>query len=135
MQHEIRQLTHPELRQFGLITGGIFISLFCLLLPWLWRVNLPIWPWVIGGIFILPALAYPSALSPLYHIWMRIGLVIGWFMSRIILSLVFYLIVLPIGLIMRLRGYDPMQRHYDPNATTYRNICSPMPIQRMEKPF
>ena len=44
---------------------------------------------------------------------------IGWTVSHVVVSIVFYLVMTPIGLIMRMVGHDPMCRHLDPNASSY----------------
>lgn len=56
---------------------------------------------------------------PLYLAWMRIFFPLGWFVSHTIVAVIYYLVVTPIGLLMRLFGRDPMQRRLDSGATTY----------------
>ena len=51
--------------------------------------------------------------------WMLAAVPIGWSLSHLVLGAVYYLVLTPIGLIMRLTGYDPMRRRYDRSATTY----------------
>ena len=48
----------------------------------------------------------PAILKPIYIVWMVFALILGWLMTRVILSLVFYLIMTPIGLLTRLLGED-----------------------------
>ena len=59
-----------------------------------------------GAIFILLGLIAPILLKPIYLLWMVFAVVLGWFMTRVILSVVFYFIMTPIGLITRLLGED-----------------------------
>jgi len=77
----------------------------------------PLWPrlppiapnqyWLAGaGPWLAAALIYPKGLTPLYKAWMAFGHVLGWINARIILGLVFFVVVMPIGLIMRLFGKD-----------------------------
>lgn len=133
---EIKQLDEKELREFALLTGTIIIVLFGLLSPWLHRNSLPIWPWIVSGILWLLALVSPSLLNPIYHVWMKIGLVLGWFNSRLILGIVFLLLVTPLGLIRRgIFRQDPMMKQIYPEQKTYR-IQSPLKSRlMMEKPF
>ncbi len=133
--HDIPALDKNGLRQFGLTTGSIVAGLFGVLLPWLLGLAFPVWPWIIAGILILWALAAPSSMRPAYYGWMRFGLVIGAVMTRLILGIVFYLVVLPIGFVMRLSGKDPMMRRFDAQATTYRVLSRPLQPRNMEKPF
>ena len=81
-----------ELRKFGLIFAGMFILIFGLLLPWIWDKPSPRWPWIVAAVFIAAALAVPMMLGPVYRLWMKIGHVLGWINTRIILGLVFFFI-------------------------------------------
>ena len=53
----------------------------------------------------------PSALSGLAVVWGRVGHALGWFNSRVLLTAMFVFVFLPIGLVMRLLGNDPLERH------------------------
>jgi NADH:ubiquinone oxidoreductase subunit 5 (subunit L)/multisubunit Na+/H+ antiporter MnhA subunit len=71
-------------------------------------------PWVvltlvaIAAVLSLLAAVAPSLLHPVYRGWMRVGEVLGWINTRILLTLVFFLVVTPIGLLMRLFGRSPI---------------------------
>tara|TARA_B100002052_G_C15417914_1_gene391439 strand:- start:13 stop:426 length:414 start_codon:yes stop_codon:yes gene_type:complete len=60
----------------------------------------------IGLVFIVLGYIIPIALKPLYFVWMIIAIVLGWVMTRVILSIVFYLVITPIGIITRILGED-----------------------------
>ena len=77
----------------------------------------------------------PAALRPVYTTWMKIGHGIGWVNTRIILGVLFYVIVLPMGLIMRLFGKDPMARKRDESASSYRIESVSEAKDRLEKPY
>lgn len=70
------------------------------------------WVWItlsaIAAVLVLGALVAPSLLRPVYRGWMKLGEVLAWVNTRIILTLVFFLVVTPIGLVMRLFGRSPM---------------------------
>jgi len=132
---EIQDLNEKELRKFGLVTGSIVAVLFGLFLPWLFNHGLPLWPWIIAGVLIIWALILPATLAPVYKGWMRIGMAVGWFNTRLILGILFFLIITPIGLIMRLFGHDPMHRNIDKNTETYRISLAQKHPDDMEKPF
>ena len=61
----------------------------------------------------------PKVLLPLQKIWMSLALVLGYVMTRVILTLVYFLVVTPIGLTLRLFGKDPLTKGPDPNLATY----------------
>ena len=123
------------LRNFGLLMAAFIVALFGLFFPWALGKNLPAWPWLAGIILALWSLVYPSSLNFLYHGWMRFGLVMSWFSSRLVLGVIFYFIFTPVSLIFRLRGVDPLRRQLQPNVTTYRKQCTTREIKHMEKPF
>lgn len=135
----MEQINHTpdrkELRTFGLIFAGMFIVFFALLLPWIWDVPSPLWAWLVAAAFASVALVYPPLLSPAYKLWMKIGVVLGWINTRIILGIVFFVLFAPVSLIFRIFSHDPMQRKLDNSAKTYRKPSTHLPRERMEKPF
>jgi hypothetical protein len=77
--------------------------------------------WIIGtsaAVGVVGVL-WPAAIRWIYVGWTAAVFPIGWVMSYVMLGGVFYLVVTPIGLIMRICGRDPMQRKFDPQAKTY----------------
>jgi hypothetical protein len=132
---EIPKLDREGLRDFGLLTGTIIVGLFGLLIPILRRHSLPVLPWAIAIPLWFLALAFPMSLTHVYQIWMRIGLVLGWINTRIILALIFYLVVLPSGILMRLFQGDPLRRKFERKLETYRVISNQRQHEHMERPF
>lgn len=133
--HSIPKLDKKGLRDFGLIFGAIVAVIFGLIFPW-FKGEYPLWPWIIAGIFWAWALIAPTTLNPVYQIWMRFGLILGWIETRIILGLVFYGLIMPMGLIMRLiLNRDPMHRSLDTTVKTYRVQSQKRLRESMEKPF
>ena len=123
-----------QLRSFGLIVGGIFA------LIGLWRGvfgggPVRLWALVAAILLILPALIYPRILLPLQRVWMVIGHALGWINTRIILGIVFYLLIAPIGMIMRLFGRDTMRRRFQPEVETYRIVRERRPGTHMKHQF
>lgn len=119
---EIRGLDagRPALRNFGLVVGGVFAV-----------IGLVIW-WVVGSwtmwtavfigagtVLIVFGLAAPTALRSVYYVWMGIAVVLGFVMTRVLLTLVFVAMVVPIGFVMRMLGKDLLSRRLDPAAETY----------------
>ncbi|MBE9035771.1 SxtJ family membrane protein [aff. Roholtiella sp. LEGE 12411] len=134
--NEIRELDRKGLRDFGLLGGAIAAGLFGSLLPLLHHEPLPILPWLIATILWVWALIAPATLNGIYQIWMKIGLVLGWINTRIILGIVFYALLMPMGLVMRgVFHQDTMKRKLDADLATYRVIAQVKPRERMEKPF
>ena len=123
------------LRKFGLTFGGLIAGIFGAIVPWLFGLAYPIWPWVVLAVFGIWAIVAPNTLNPFYKLWMRFGLVLNAIMSRVILGAVFYLAVLPTGLVMKLRKYDPMYRSFDSKTDSYRVQSKIAKDRQMEKPF
>ncbi len=135
MQHEIPTLDRQGLRRFGLLTGAIIAVLFGLLLPWLRGHNFSQWALLIAVILAVWAIAAPSALNPVYRVWMRIGLVLGVIITRITLGGIFYALMWPMGVMMRWFGYDPLHRQRLAAAETYRTASQVRLKKSMENPY
>ncbi|PYV44932.1 MAG: sxtJ [Acidobacteria bacterium] len=128
------RVTLKQLRSFGLLVGGVFV------LIGLWPVvfrgqTLRGWALLAAGLLVLPAVVLPKTLKPIYRVWMAAGHVLGWINTRIILSVVFYIVFTPSGLIMRLFGKDPMRRGSEPAADTYRVNRHPRPGSHLKQQF
>jgi Saxitoxin biosynthesis operon protein SxtJ len=99
----------PE-REFGLIVGGV---LSLLSLWWLYRGKFGVVPQVtlpLGAVLVLLAIVFPKALVLPNKAWMAFAEVLSFITTRIILAVVFFAIVTPIGVIKRLFGWDPLNR-------------------------
>ena len=131
----IPKLDKKGLRQFGFMFGSIIAGLFGIVLPWLFDFKYPYWPWVVLLVFFAWGLLAPNTIEPFYKLWMRFGLLLNAVMSRIILGIVYYAVVLPTGLIMKLKGYDPMNREFDADLDSYRIKNENVDKKQMEKPF
>jgi hypothetical protein len=128
-------LSRKELRNFGLTTGAIVAVLFGLLFPWLLSRDMPIWPWVLGGVLIAWGLAAPASLQLVYRGWMLFGLVMSRITTPIILGVVFYGAVLPTGLVRRLFGLDSMARRFEASQPSYRVASRKPAKQHLKRPF
>ena len=132
MEH--MEVTKRTLRQFGLMVGGIFLLIG--LWPFVWRQEaVRIWAVVPGSLLAVAGLMMPGVLKYVYQGWMWVGHVMGWVNTRIILGALFYGVVTPMGLVMRLTGRDPMRREYEPDAQTYRVIRLLRPASHMKNMF
>lgn len=135
MKQATETITSKDLRKFGVLTGAIVCTFFGLLLPWFFYSSYPVWPWVVAAMLVIPAIIYPPVLRPLYRGWMAFGAVMGWLNSRIILAVMFYLIILPSGLLMRLFGKDPMNTTWDEQIDSYRVKSHVRNKKHFERPF
>ncbi|MCE9624862.1 MAG: sxtJ [Deltaproteobacteria bacterium] len=124
-----------ELRRFGLLVGGVFAGLFGLVLPFLLHRPYPRWPWFPAVPLLFFALLFPPALKIPHRAWTLLGEVLNWVNTRIVLSLLFFLIFTPISLVLKMLGKDPMFRRFQKEMPSYRSPSrEPLPGQ-MERPF
>ncbi|NIL96737.1 MAG: hypothetical protein GTO62_06250, partial [Planctomycetales bacterium] len=87
-----------------------------------YRFELPTaasWLWAVSAVLIAIYYLIPPLRLPMYRGWLYAVMPIGWVISHLLLTGIYLLIITPIGLVMRLVGYDPMQRRFDRSAKTY----------------
>jgi len=112
-------VSKKQLREFGMLIGFGFPILIGWLLPYLFGHEFRAWTLFIAVPGLILGLIAPRLLHYPYKGWMKLGHLLGWVNSHIILGLVFILVLQPIAFIMRLTGYDPLKRRRK-GETTYR---------------
>ena len=123
-----------QLRKFGWMSGVIISVIFGLLLPWLFSHGIPLWPWMVSGVLILWAFVHPNSLKVVYRPWLRVGAVLGWINSRIILGIVFYGLITPVGFIVKIIG-KKLIKGLDKTADSYRETPRETDKKQMENPY
>ncbi len=91
----------------------VFIIFSAIFEVFAWRHYPSILSYVLIGLvlLILPIIAFsPITLRPVFKLWLKVAHAVGWFNTQLLLSIVFILIFIPTGLIMRLFRKDPMKR-------------------------
>ena len=117
----IKSPSKKQLREFGLIIGfgvPIIIGWF---IPMISGYGFHLWSLWVGFPSIILGILKPNLLSYPYKVWMAIGFALGWINSRLILGLVYLIILLPIAILMKIVGYDPLRKKKS-NQTSYREI-------------
>jgi hypothetical protein len=104
-------------RSFGLVLAGFFALLGALGL-WRHSERWPIWLGL-AVVALALALAAPNVLAPFNRVWTKFGLLLHAIVSPVILGVIFYLCIAPIGFLMRLSGKDPLRLRYEPEAESY----------------
>lgn len=133
--HSIPELDKKGLRDFGLMTGAIVAGLFGIVFPWLLERPWPLWPWIIFGVLGAFALIAPMLLNYIYKPWMRFGLLASRITTPLILGIVFFLVITPMGVVRQMMKRDALHRHFDKQATTYRTPSTQAPNNQLERPF
>jgi hypothetical protein len=109
--------TPEEIRKFGFLFGVICIAAavyarYAESAYWLW--------WIGGGAaFLFSGRFAPAVLRPVYRVWMRFAGLLAWINTRLLLGIFFYLVMTPIGLLLRLMGKDLLERRIDAGAASY----------------
>lgn len=135
MSQDIPELDAEGLRRFALIFALIVTGVFGVVVPLAAGLEFVWLPWLIGAVFVAWGLLAPASVRPFYRLWMRFGLVMNTIVSCIVLGVVFYLVVLPYGIVLHLRGIDPLKRKWDRAAITYRVASDTQDSSHMERPF
>lgn len=119
LKEEIENIDNSPktLRNFGITIGGVMllIGLWGMYSSGGWGI------WLAGGGALLIAFAFIASafLKPLNLIWMTLAIIMGWFMTRFILGALYYLVLTPIGLFLRISGKDLLHAKANPAAATY----------------
>ena len=105
----------PSNRNFGIVFFVVFfvISLY----PLTYNGDITRWSLVISIIFLILGLINSKILSPLNKIWFKFGLFLGRIISPLIMGMIFFFVVTPIGYLMRLIGKDLLNLKYNDNKT------------------
>lgn len=110
-----------ELRKFGITVGAILI-IIGFLFQYAWD-NYTVYMIVgsAGAILLFFGIIYPKILLPIHKAWMTIAVILGFFMTRVILSILFYFVVTIIGWIAKLVGKDFIDRKIEKDKPSYWN--------------
>ena len=115
--------------------GTVFFIVFLLiaLYPLLKGNDLRIWSLVISFIFLILGLINSKILTPLNRLWFKFGLLLGKFISPLIMGIIFFIVVTPIGIIMRLLKKDLLNLKYNKKETYW--IDKSGPKSKMKNQF
>ena len=106
-----------ELRQFG-ITIGLVLGLLGFWFLWRNKEGGSLLL-IAATLFLALGFIMPRLLKPLHKLWMTLAVLLGWLMTRIILTILFYLVVTPIGLLAKVSGKDFLNRKFNSTASSY----------------
>jgi hypothetical protein len=107
----------PSNRSFG----TLFVAVFALVGGYVWWRGGSSHPWWFGlsGLTLAVTLAKPGLLTPLNRAWMKLAEVLNKVVSPVVLGVMFFGVLAPVGIAMRLFGRDAMKRRVDPSAPSY----------------
>ena len=110
-------------RSFGIVFFIVFLLIA--LYPLLKGNDLRIWSLVISFIFLALGLVNSKILTPLNRIWFKFGLLLGRFISPLVMGIIFFIVVTPTGVIMRLFKKDLLNLKYNKKETYWINKSGP----------
>ena len=113
-------MTRKQLRSFGVILAAGFTVIS--IAPVIRGHSPRSWGLDVALIFGALGLVFPMVLSPVYRVWMKLAEVLAWVNTRIILTVLYYGLIVPIGWLLRMRGGDPMRLKFDRQANSYRIV-------------
>ena len=128
MQQKIKL---PSNRNFGIVFSIVFLIIA--LWPLLSQSDIRIWSLIISGIFLVLGLINSKLLLPLNKIWFKFGIFLGKIISPLIMGIIFFLVVTPIGLIMKFLGKDLLNLKYNKGKTYW--IEKKGPKSKMKNQF
>lgn len=122
IREEIKHInqTKDALKKFGITMGVVFLLIAIVL--FITGKNLFIVFLSLSVLFLVSALIVPQILKPFNKVWMILAILLGWFMTRVILSVLFYLILTPIGIIGRLFGKKFLDLKINRQSESYWNL-------------
>jgi len=118
-KEEIKNIkeSKKDLRKFGLTVGGVLLLIAAFL--FYFEKSSAVYFALIGGLLFVSGLIIPKILKPFNKIWMGLAIILGFFMSRIIITVLFYIVITPISIIARLVSKKFIILKYDKSAKTY----------------
>lgn len=131
----IPELDDDGLRSFGLVFAGAIALVFGALLPFLLETAIPYWPFLLALVLFAWSIVVPRSLKIIYRPWMKFGIALNRITTPIIMGAVFFLLITPVSLLMKLIGRDPLDRGFDPHAQSYRKQSQKAPRKSLERPF
>ena len=118
-------------RSFGIVFFVVFLLIA--LYPLIFNGEIRIWPLIVSLIFLVLGLINSKFLNPLNKLWFKFGLFLGKIITPIIMGIIFFLVVTPIGLIMKVLRKDLLNLRYNKNKTYW--IEKSGPKSKMKNQF
>ena len=107
----------PSNRSFGLLFFIVFLAIS--LWPMIYQEDLRLWAFILALIFLVLGVFNSKFLTPLNKLWYKFGIFLGSIVSPVVMGLVFFIVVTPVGLIMRLLGKDLLRINKSEFISTY----------------
>lgn len=117
MKNKLKKIKISSNRNFGIV----FFVFFIIVSVWLFFKNgeFIIWPLIVAVVFLILGLTNSKLLTPLNKVWNKFGILLGNFMAPIVMGIIFFLVVTPTSLILRIMGKDLLRLKKNKDKKTY----------------
>jgi Mg2+/Co2+ transporter CorB len=112
-----KEIEHSSPRSFGVVFSIFFLIIS--LYPLTNSKGIHIWALILSVLFLFLAFVAPKSLSLLNKLWFKFGILLGSIISPIVMALIYFLTVLPTGIIMRLLKKDLLNQKIEKNSNSY----------------
>jgi hypothetical protein len=123
------------LRKCAWLVATVLAVVFGALLPWLRKRSIPEWPWVAASAMFLWGWLHPRSLRVPFSLSMRAAAGLAWVNNRLILAIVFFGLIWPLGATLRILGRDPLVRRFKERTPSYRVNSQSRPRDHMDKSY
>ena len=115
MRNKSKNIQMGSNRSFGIVFFIVFILIA--VFPLINNEGIRIWSLIISLIFLILGLLKSRILTPLNIVWVKFGILLGKFISPIVIGIIFFLVVTPIGILMRIFNKDLLNLKFNSNKT------------------
>ena len=117
MKNKSRKIKISSNKNFGIV----FFIFFIIVSVWLFFKNgeFIIWPIIVAVVFLILGLTNSKLLTPLNKAWNQFGILLGYFIAPIVMGIIFFLVVTPTGLVVRVMGKDLLRLKKNKDKKTY----------------
>ena len=130
-----RQMVDHALRRRVWLMAIVIVVIFGAVVPYFRGRAVPEWPWLTGAVLCLWGWLHPRSLRGPVALMERIGKGLARLQSRIILAVMFFGLILPLGVAMRIFGRDVLLRRFRENTDSYLISSQPRPRDHMQRPY
>jgi len=135
MSVEIHDVDDVTLCKFCYVMSVFVVTFFGLVVPLFSNSMFPLWPWLFFLFVVFIGRVKPVMIRPFYLIWMELGLALGWLNTRVILAIVFYTLIFPLGILAIVFRKNIMIKKVEKKIITYRLKKEVRDKTHMERPF
>ena len=116
---DIDTSSKSEQRKFGLVMAAAIAVLGLVRYAFHGFQQFPLWFFIVAALFAGFGLLCPRALKPVLIVWLKFALVLNWIVTHVLLTIVYFCVIIPMGIAMRLFSEDPLKRNWLPAGESY----------------